>query len=80
MAIKVRPITPEESEVLDHWQRSDNIVRYRRARIPRLSEANWRCLDIAQVLGLHIATVRQTIIDFNEGGIPAITPPASVRG
>jgi len=74
MAIKVRPITPEESEVLDQWQRSDDVVRYRRARILRLSEANWRCPVIAKVLGLDVATVRQTVKDFNEGDIPAITP------
>jgi transposase len=74
MAIKVRPITPEESEILDQWQRSDDIVRYRRARILRLSEANRQCPAIAEVLGLHVETVRQTIKDFNEGGIPAITP------
>ena len=73
MAIKVRPITPEESEIMDQWQRSDNIVRYRRARILWLSEANWRCPAIAKALGLHVATVRQTIKDFNDGGIPAIT-------
>lgn len=74
MAIKVRPITPEESEVLDRWQRSDDIVRYRRARMLRLSEANWRCPAIAEGLGLHVETVRLTIKSFNEGGIPAIAP------
>ena len=31
MAIKVRPITPEEQEILDHWQRADNVMGYRRA-------------------------------------------------
>lgn len=74
MAIKIRPITPEESEILDRWQRSDDIVRYRRARILRLSEGNWRCPAIAEALGLRVETVRLTIKSFNEGGIPAITP------
>ena len=74
MTIRVRPITREESETLDRWQRSDDIVRYRRARILRLSEAKWKCPVIAQALGLHEETVREVITAFNEGGIPAITP------
>jgi transposase len=74
MAIKVRTITLEESKSLDRWQRSDDIVRYRRARILRLSEANWKCPAIAEVLAIHAATVRLVIKAFNEGGIPAITP------
>ncbi len=74
MTIKTRPITPEESDALNHWQRADNVVGYRRARILRLSEAGWKCTAIAEVLGLHIDTIRQTINEFNEGGIPAIAP------
>jgi predicted ArsR family transcriptional regulator len=74
MTIKVRPITAQESGTLDHWQRSDNVVGYRRARILRLSEAGWKCEAIAQVLGLHIETIRETIKDFNEGGVTAIAP------
>ncbi|NIV33988.1 MAG: IS630 family transposase [Anaerolineae bacterium] len=74
MAIRVRSITAEESEILDRWERGDNIVCYRRARILRLSEADWRCPAIAEVLALHVETVRWTIKTFNEGGIEAITP------
>ena len=74
MTIKVRPITAQESETLEHWQRSDNVVGYRRARILRLSEAGWKCEAIAGVLGLHIETVRETIKEFNEGGVTAIAP------
>ena len=74
MTIKVRPITSQEAQALDHWQRSDNVVGYRRARILRLSEAAWKCEAIAEVLGLHIETVRETINEFNEGGITAIAP------
>ena len=74
MAIRVRSITSEESEILDRWERDDNIVCYRRARILRLSEADWRCPAIAEVLALHVETVRWTIKAFNEGGIEAITP------
>lgn len=74
MTLYVRSMTPEEADMLDHWQRADNVVRYRRARIVRLSAAEWKAEDIADALGLHVETVRQTIKDFNEGGIPAITP------
>ena len=74
MAIRVRSITAEESEVLDRWQRGDDIVRYRRARVLRLSETGWRCPAIAEVLALHPETVRWVIKAFNEGGIEAITP------
>jgi len=61
MTIRIRTITPEESETLDHWQRSDNVVRYRRARILRLAERGWQSEPIAEVLGLHVETVRQVI-------------------
>ena len=74
MAIRVRSITAEESEILDRWQRGDNLVCYRRARILRLSEADWRCPAIAEVLALQVDTVRWTIKTFNEGGVEAITP------
>ena len=74
MTIKIRSITPEESETLDRWQRADDVVGYRRARILRLSEAGWKCAEIAKALGLHVETVRQTIKDFNEGGVPALAP------
>jgi transposase len=74
MAIRVRPITTEESGILDRWQRSDDVIRYRRARILRLSEAKWKCPAIAESLALHAETVRDVIKAFDEGGIPAIVP------
>jgi hypothetical protein len=74
MTIQVRPITPEESAILDHWQRADNVVGYRRNRILRLSEAGWQCEAIAEVLGLHVESVRLTIKQFNEIGILAVSP------
>jgi transposase len=74
MVIRVRSITAEESKILDRWQRCDDIVRYRRARILRLSDTDWRCPAIAEVLALHVETVRWVIKAFNEGGIEAITP------
>ena len=37
MAITVRTITADESEILDHWQRCADVIRYRRARMLRLS-------------------------------------------
>ena len=74
MTLQVRTVTSTESNVLNHWQRADNVVCYRRARIVRLSEQGWKAAAIADVLGLHVEIVRQTIKDFNQGGIPAITP------
>jgi hypothetical protein len=41
MAIRVRTIAAEESEILDRWQWGDDIVRHRRARALRLSETDW---------------------------------------
>lgn len=74
MTLYARKVAPEESDVLGHWQRADNVVRYRRARIVRLSANGWKAAEIADALGLHVENVRQTIKNFNEGGIPAITP------
>ena len=73
MTIQVRPITIRESEMLDRWQRLDDILRYRRARILRLSQEEWKCSMIAEALLLQVETVRQVITAFNQGGIPAIT-------
>lgn len=74
MTLKVRTIREEEQEILAHWQRADNVVGYRRARMLDLSAQGWKSADIADVLGVHVETVRETIKAFNEGGIPAITP------
>lgn len=74
MTIKVRAITAEELKTLNHWQRADDIVGYRRARMLQLSAVGWKSADIAEALGVHVETVRQTIKVFNEGGIPAIAP------
>ena len=74
MTIKARYIIAQESETLDSWQRADNVVAYRRARILRLSEMGCRCAFIAKMLGLHVKTVRGTIKAFNEGGVVAIAP------
>jgi transposase len=74
MTIRVRDITSKESETLDHWQRCDGVVGYRRARMLRLSEHGWRCAGIADALGLHVQTVRELIKNFNKGGVDAIAP------
>ena len=80
MTLQVKTITSEESNVLNNWQRADNVVCYRRARIVRLSAQGWQAAAIADVLGLHVEIVRQTIKDFNQGGIPAITPRPRSEG
>ena len=74
MTIRVRSISAEEAQVLDRWQRSDNVIRYRRARILRLSEMGWMPAAIADALGMHVETVRQTLKAFNEGGVDTIVP------
>ena len=74
MTIQIRTLTTEESETLDHWQRCDDVVGYRRARMLRLAEHGWQSESIADVLGVHVETVRQVIKDFNKGGIDAIAP------
>lgn len=80
MTIKIRSISQEESEILNHWQRSNDVVGYRRARILRLSESGWECADIASVLGIHIETVRRVITNFNEGGMSALVPQPRAGG
>ena len=74
MTIRIRAITTEESATLDKWQRCDNVVGYRRARMLRLAQQNWQSEAIAEVLGVHVETVRQVIKDFTKGGIDAIAP------
>ena len=74
MTIRIRTITTEESAALDKWQRCDNVVGYRRARMLRLAQQNWQSEAIADVLGVHVETVRQVIKDFTKGGIDAIAP------
>lgn len=74
MTIKIRSITAKESTTLDKWQRRTDVVRYRRARILRLAEQEWPSGDIADVLGLHVETVRQVLKDFNQGGVTALVP------
>lgn len=66
MTLQVRAIRPEESDVLSYWQRADNVVCYRRARIVRLAEKGWKAEEVAEALGLHVDIVRQTIKDFNK--------------
>lgn len=74
MTIKVRTLTEAERETLLQWQRSDNVIRYRRARMLFLSAKGWKSPEIGDVLGIHAETVRDTIQQFNEGGLEAITP------
>ncbi len=74
MTIQIRTITSKESEILGKWQRCDDVVGYRRARMLRLAQQNWQSEAIADVLGVHVETVRQVIKDFNKGGIDAIAP------
>ena len=69
MIIKVRTLTEVERETLLRWQRSDNVIRYRRARMLFLSGKDWKCPEIGEVLGIHTETVRDTIQQFNEGGL-----------
>jgi len=74
VAIYVREITPEEEQTLKEWERSYNLVAYRRARILHLSAECYKCPVIAKFLGINVETVRECIKAFNQGGIPAITP------
>ena len=71
--------TAEEWAVLDRWQRSDGVIRYRRARTLRLSKAR-KCPAIAEALARHAGTVRDGIKAFDEGAIPAIAPESRSGG
>jgi transposase len=74
MTIRIRTISREERDVLGHWERGDDVVGYRHARVLLLSEKRWGCARIADALGLHVETVRAIIKAFNEGGLDAVTP------
>lgn len=74
MTLRLRAITPEEAETLDAWQRADDVVGYRRARILRLAEEGRQASEIAHVLGVHVETVRALIKRFNKGGIDTLAP------
>ena len=73
MALKVHPLKDEEKEILAQWQRSDNVVGYRRSRIVQLSTRGWGWGEIAEALGLHIESVRQTVNEFT-------CPPSGAGG
>lgn len=74
MTVGVYSITAEESDTLDRWQRGDETVRYRRARVLRLSETGWRRPVIADALALHPETLRRATEAFSGGRIEAVTP------
>ncbi len=61
MTAKVRSITLEESMVVEQRQRCDDVIRYRRARILRLSAGCWRCPTTAEALAPHAQTVRDRL-------------------
>ena len=74
MTIKIRALSTQEQRTLAHWQRGDDAVRYRHARVLLLASKSWTSEQIAEALGLHIDTVRALIKGFNEGGLDAVTP------
>ncbi len=74
MTIKIRALSTHEQRALAHWQRGDDAVRYRHARVLLLASKTWTCDRIAEALGLHVETVRHLIEAFNQGGLEAVTP------
>jgi hypothetical protein len=80
MAISVRSITAEQTEILDRRERGDTVACYRRARIVRISEADWPCRASAEALALHVESARWTIKTSNRGGIESITAPEPIFG
>ena len=74
MTIKIRALSTQEQRTLAHWQRGDDAVRYRHARVLLLASQAWTCDRIAEALGLHVNTVRHLIEAFNQGGLEAVTP------
>lgn len=74
MTTKIRSLSPQEKRTLARWQRGDDAVRYRHARVLLLASQSWACERIAEALGLHVNTVRTLINTFNQGGLEAVTP------
>lgn len=56
------------------WQRSPKRVSFLRARTILLAEREGSATEIARALGLHAQTVRDTLGQFEAGGLAAIAP------
>lgn len=75
-----RPLTDEERIQLLTWQHSKHTSMYIRARLLLLAEGAPSSTAIAEALGVHVQTVRETLRRFAMDGLPGAEPkPRSGR-
>ncbi len=69
-----RSLTDEERLQLLTWQHSSRTSMYIRARILLLGESAPSATTIADALGIHVQTVRETLRRFTVDGLPGAKP------
>lgn len=69
-----RSLTDEERTELLAWQRSNRTATYIRARTLLLAESASCATSIAEALGIHVQTVRETLRRFARDGLPGVRP------
>ncbi|MCL5265571.1 MAG: helix-turn-helix domain-containing protein [Chloroflexi bacterium] len=67
-----RPITGEERLQLLAWQHSSRTTLYVRARTLLLAESAPSATAIAEALGIHVQTVRETLRRFTTNGLAGV--------
>ena len=69
-----RELSAEERETVRAWQRSENRVKFNRARIVILAEHTANAAVIARAVGVHVQTVRDLARVFRQEGLAGLAP------
>lgn len=69
-----RRLSDDERRQLEGWKRSENRVRYLRARIVLLAEETPNAAVVARALGVHVQTVRDLARTFRQRGLKGLEP------
>ncbi len=69
-----RPLTDEERRELESWRRSEQRVRFIRARVVLLAESTPNAAVVARAIGVHVQTVRDLVRTFRAKGLVGLDP------
>ena len=69
-----RSLTEMEREQLAAWQRSDQRVKFVRARIVVLAETAPSAEAVARTVGVHVQTARDVVRTFRARGLAGLEP------